>query len=251
MRFRPKILAVIIAAILCVAPHAWPPVIAQSSEEAARIVTDPKAPLTPVLFGDFHMSGPGVAYSSKFVHDLDSTGTCHSFTAKRKLGDPWGVESLRYERGNPSNYETDVYVGTKVLYSGPGIYNVDENVSDLEGGITLRDAAKRSIATVSTDYPSHWSLTTRADGSGSLTFSGPNRLTIKENGTGPIDSGTLSWICKEVHLKSIAALGSNPLPTTTSRPNGGHPATATRTGATPRSRARTRPHTPILSLIHI
>ena len=153
---------------------------------APGIILDLQAPLRPVVEGTFTYNGPGGTFVQRFRGVFDTEGTCADYAkgAGGRLQTPYAL----YLKGTKLQRSLNGRV-TIAAYKGPGIYTSTQ----VEGELGARDGNGKPVGSTSPGAKATFLVTTKADGSGSVTFTGPNA-------GGQTISGVMSWTCEDSHI---------------------------------------------------
>jgi hypothetical protein len=165
------------------------------------LVLDLAAPARPVVTGSFTYSGPGGAFVQPFLGIFDVQFTCAAYAqgASGRFDTPL---VLYPKSARPSH--TFLANVNKSAYKGPGPY------SDAQGDVSTRDITGADMGGTSSVVKATLLLQTRPDGSGSLTFSGPD--TFGDSEPARTVSGVMIWTCQDQRIDLKAYTQSPGLP---------------------------------------
>jgi len=161
-----------------------------SSYAVPGLVLDLQAPLRPVVEGSFTYNGPGGPFVQRFRGVFDFEADCASY-AKGSAG-RFQTPYVLYLKGAKLQRSLSGRV-TVAAYKGPGPYTS----AQMEGELGAVDGFGKTLGSASARAKGTFLLNTRPDGSGSVTFTGPD---VTSGGSGQTISGVLSWTCENQRI---------------------------------------------------
>jgi hypothetical protein len=162
---------------------------ARSQYYVPGLVLDLQAPVRPVVEGSFTYNGPGGPFVQRFRGVFDFEAGCESYIkgSSGRFQTPYAL----YLKGTKLQRSLTGRV-TVAAYKGPGPYTS----AQMEGDLGARDGNGAMLGTTSSGARGTFLLQTRSDGSGSVTFTGPD----VSNGREQTISGVLNWTCEDARI---------------------------------------------------